>query len=98
MFPRNPPCASRRNDSVAVEAIPSSSVRTLLYEGLRLVETRAEEAVAARREGEAAEKEEAASPSREEGAEAGPSRGEAAEEAETSRDGQVATASVQVGS
>lgn len=50
----------------------------------------------ARREGGAAGKAEEASPSREEG-EAGPSRGEAAEEAETCRDDQAATSSVKVG-
>lgn len=51
----------------------------------------------ARREGEAAEKEEGASPSREEEEAVGPSRGEAAEEAETFRDGQAATARVKSG-
>lgn len=51
----------------------------------------------ARREGEAAGKAEEASPSREEEGEAGPSRGEAAEEAETCRDDQSATSSVKVG-
>lgn len=50
----------------------------------------------ARREGEAAGKAEEASPSREEEGEAGPSRGEAEEEAETCRDGQAATASVKL--
>lgn len=53
--------------------------------------------MAARREGEAVVKGEEASPSREVEA-AGPSRGEAAEEAETCRDDQAATASVEVGS
>lgn len=98
MSPRSRPCASRRNDSVAAEAIPSSSAQTLRYGDLRLVGNPAEGAVVARREGEAAGKEEEASPSREGEGEAGPSRGEAEEEAETCRDDRAATVVVQVGS
>lgn len=52
----------------------------------------------ARREEEAAGKEEGASPSLEEGEEAGPNPGEEAEEAETCRDDQAATAGVKAGS
>lgn len=54
--------------------------------------------MAARREGGAAVKVEEASPSREEAEAAGPSLGEAEEEAETFRDDQAATAGVEVGS